>query len=156
MSLDQDELQEALAQDVDVAWLECLTFEHPDLSEPIRIVNDQVDLERSAGTFLAFPFVAVLHQRADDSIAKGRITADNVDQRIVSDLRAIQEDRPRVTYEVVRHTAPNKVIKGPMEFEIQGFVADATTVSLEIAFALDFLGEAFPKDYFTPGNASST
>ena len=155
MSLDQDALQDALSQDVDVAWLECLTFNHPDLSEPIRIVNDRVNLVRTAGTFLAFPFEVTLYQQSDESIAQARITADNVDQRIILELRAIQDDRPRVTYEAVRQTAPNTVIQGPMEFEIQGFVADVGTISLEVAFALDFLNQSFPKDYFTPGNVQS-
>lgn len=153
MTLSADGLQAALAQWTDEVFLECLTFEHSTLATPIRLVNDRQDLARTAGTFTAFPFGVQLHQRTSDSIATARITADNVDQRIITELRAIQTPRPTVTYELVLASSPNTVEQGPIEFEILGFVADAVSISLEVSFALGFLNQAFPKDFFGPANS---
>lgn len=153
MITDGDALRRALAEFVDEPFLDCLTITHPDLAEPLRLVNDKVDLVRTAGTFAAFPFEVQDFARSDESIAEAVITADTVDQRIIEAMRSIQNPRPVVVYEGVFADAPNEVEHGPMTFEVQGFVADQGTIAMKVAFKLDMLGEAFPRDYFTPGNA---
>lgn len=150
MTLSQTGLQAALAGWTDQVFLECLTIEHPSISD-ILLVNDKVDLVRSAGTFIAFPFRVRLHARSEDRIAEADVTCDNVDQRIVLNLRGLAEGAT-LTYEVVLADSPNTVEQGPFEFEIKGFVADARSVSLRIGFAMDFLNESWPKDHFAPWN----
>jgi hypothetical protein len=152
--LTPDGLKAALAQNTDAVFLECLTISHPSLSPPIRLVNDRQDLTRTAGTFVAFPFEARLHARSDDMDASAEIVADNVDQRIIEALRGLSHGAT-VRYEVVLAGSPNNVEQGPFDFEIKGFSANVSTVSLKISFALDFLNEAFPKDYFAPWNATT-
>lgn len=152
MALSAAGLQAALAQWTDEIFLECLTIEHPSISA-IRIVNDRADLTRTAGTFTAFPFRARLHARSEERIAEAEIVADNIDQRIVLALRGLS-DGATVTYEVVLRDSPNTVEQGPFEFEVQGFSVDAQTITLRIGFALGFLNESFPKDFFAPSNSS--
>lgn len=152
MSLSVDGLQAALAQWTDEAFLECLTFEHPSLSGPLRVVNDRVDLARTAGTFTAFPFSVKLHERSEDGVGTAEIRADGVDQSIISDLRSI-ESGLTVTYELVLLSSPNTVEDGPVQFEVRSAVSDGGTISLVVAFALDFLAESFPKDWFAPWNS---
>lgn len=154
MSLSNDALQSALAGWAEQIWLECLTFEHASLGSPIRLVNDKQDLARTAGTFTAFPFTFQDFVRADDQQVVAQIVADNVDQRIITALRGIT-GRPTVTYEAVLYDSPNTVERGPMEFEVLGFQANISTISLRVSFAMSFLGEAFPKDYFAPWNATT-
>ena len=150
MTLSQSGLQAALASWSDEIFLECLTIEHPDISD-ILLVNDNQDLTRSAGTFIAFPFTARLHARADDRTIDAEIVCDNVDQRIVQALRGISNGAT-VTYEVVLRSTPNVVEQGPLLFKFDGMVADMATVSVRISYGLGFLNEAFPKDYFAPWN----
>lgn len=152
MTLSATALQSALAGWTEEIWLECLTFDHPDLPDRIRLVNDKQNLVRSSGTFVAFPFVFQDFVRGDEQSVQAVITADNVDQRIVETLRGLS-GVPTVTYEAVLHSAPNTVIKGPMEFEVMGFQAALGTISLRISFALGFLNEAFPALYHAPWNA---
>jgi hypothetical protein len=147
-------LQSALAGWTDEIWLECITFDHASLAEPIRLVNDKVDLERTAGTFIAFPFQFQDFVRGDGQSVEAQISADNVDQRILSALRGIV-GKPTVTYEVVLHGTPNTIERGPMEFEVLGFSTNLTTVSLRVSFALSFLDSAFPKDWVAPWNAAT-
>jgi hypothetical protein len=149
-----DAFRAALAQHTDEVFLHCLTIDHPSLSPAIRIVNNTVDLERTAGTFIGFPFSVRLQLSSDEMDATAEIVVDNVDQRIVAALRGLSYGA-KVTYEAVLASAPNSVQQGPFEYEIQGFSANLSTVTLSISFALGFLSEAFPKDYFAPWNASS-
>lgn len=102
--------------------------------------------------FVAFPFTVRLHTRSDDMDAMAEIVADNVDQRIIQALRAL-EYGATVRYEVALAGDPYGVEMGPFDFEVKGFSANLTTISLRVAFAMEFLNEAFPKDYFAPWNA---
>lgn len=153
MTLSVDGLQAALAEWTEVIFLECLTFEHTDLSAPIRLVNNTEDLVRTAGTFTAFPLVATLYEQSDEAIGSAKITASNVDQRLIEELRAISEPKPEVTYELVTAAEPNTIEHGPIKFKILGFVADAASLSFTLSFSLDFLNEGFPKGLFSPGNS---
>lgn len=153
MTLSADGLQSALAQWTEEIWLECLTFDHASISTPIRLVNDTQDLVRSAGTFIAFPFRVQLAPQDEARVGSAQITATNVDQRIVRELRAIT-DRPTVTYELVRHAAPNTVEVGPVELTVIGFVANVSTVQIRCSGGLEVLDEAFPADHFAPWNSS--
>lgn len=153
MTLSATALQSALAGWTDEIWLECLTFDHPSMNEPIRVVNDKVFLERTAGTFFAFPFTFQDFIRGDSQSVEAQIVADSVDQRIILALRGIV-GKPTVTYEAVLRDTPNVVERGPMEFEVLAFSTNLTTISLRVSFALSFLSEAMPKDYFAPWNSS--
>jgi Domain of unknown function (DUF1833) len=154
VTLSSTALQSALAGWTDQIWLECLTFEHASIVTPIRLVNDRQDLVRTAGTFTAFPFEFQDFVRADDQSVIAMITADNVDQQIITALRGIT-GKPEVTYEAVLFDSPNTVERGPMQFEVLGFQTNMTTMSLRISFALSFLSEAFPAGYFAPWNATT-
>lgn len=151
MSLSQEGLQSALAGSTDEVWLECITIEHPSIAT-MRLVNDRVDLVRSAGTFVAFPFSVRLHVRSDEMNAMAEVVADNVDQRVILALRGLAHGAT-LKYEVVLASSPNVVEQGPFEFEIKGFSANVSTVSLSVSFAMDFLNESFPKDYYAPWNS---
>jgi hypothetical protein len=153
VTLSNDALQSALSQWTDECWLECLTFEHSSLSAPIRLVNDRQDLVRTPGTFTAFPFAVKLHERTEDGFGQAEIRADGVDQSLIDDLRSIEHGLT-VTYELVLLSSPNTVEHGPIEFEVRSIVANAGTISLLVAFALNMLGEAHPKDYFAPWNSA--
>lgn len=150
MPLSSAGLEAALAPQTNQVFLECLTISHASISD-ILLVNDKVDLPRTAGTFVAFPFQVRLHPRSDERTIDAQIVADNVDQRIVQNLRGLSAGAS-VTYEVVLQSQPNTVEQGPFDFNLQGFVADALTVQLQLGFGLEFLNEKFPKDVFAPWN----
>lgn len=150
MSLSQDGLQAALAQWTDQTFLECLTISHTSISD-ILLVNDKQDLVRTAGTFVAFPFRSRLHTRAEDRIPEAELVCDNVDQRIIQNLRGLAEGAT-LTYEVVLADSPNTVEQGPFDFEIKDFMASIHTVALRVGFAMDFLNERWPAHWFAPWN----
>lgn len=145
----QEELRAGLL--TEIAYV-CLTFDHDSLSEPVRVVNNTEDVVRSAGTFVAFPFVYRDYVKGDAEFPTAEVTADNVDRRIMNALRGLPAPLPTVTYECVLSGDVNTVVEGPMEFVVLGFSALLTTISLRIALDFGFLNDAFPKGIFSPGN----
>lgn len=128
--------------------LVCLTFNHADLVGPIRLVNNNEDIVRGEHTFTAFPFTYRDYVRGDSDFPTGEITADNVDERIVTALRGLPSP-PTVIYEAI---IGSDVVQGPMEFLVLGFAAAVQTISLRISLDFNFLSDAFPKDVFSPSN----
>lgn len=155
MALSQGALQAVLASATEKVFLECLTIEHSEI-DTIRIVNDTVDLERTAGTFLRFPFQITAAAQAADRPPAIDITADAVDQRIINSLRPLAGTRERalITYEIVLSDTPNTVEFGPVTFEFDSMTTDsATRVSVRASFLKGALNDAFPHKQFAPSNA---
>ena len=146
-------LKAELAETTDEAFLECLTITHPEI-DTIRLVNDEDDLVRTAGTYISFPFSVKTHPRGDEMNAMAEIVADNVDQRIILALRGLGYGA-LVTYEVVMDSSPNALEQGPFEFEINVFTVIASSIALHFSFAIDFLNEGVPKDWFAPTNSGA-
>lgn len=55
-----------------------LEIDHPDLAQPIRVVNDTDDLVHLGDTFVAFGFDAVMPNDSQGQLAKARLVMDNV------------------------------------------------------------------------------
>jgi len=153
MALSSIGLRSALDQMTSQVWLECLTLTHASIST-LRLVNDKKDLVRSAGTYIAFPFEFQDFVRSDDQSVSATITVSNVDQRIVQALRSLV-GKPNIAYEVVLADTPNVIERGPMDFICQQFTSNIKTITLTVAFKLNILNNAFPKDQFAPWNSTA-
>lgn len=157
MPLSQSALQAVLASATEKVFLECLTISHPDIST-IRLVNDTQDLERTAGTFLRFPFQVSAATQVQDRPPAIDIQGDAVDQRIVQGLRELAGKRQRaeIVYEVVLADTSDSVEFGPVKFEFDSMTADsATRVTVRASFLKGALNDAFPAGQFAPSNVSS-
>lgn len=158
MALSQTALQGLLASATDVVYLECLTISHPQLPDgPIRLVNDKQNITRNAGEFVAFPFSVRPPAQAEDRAPTLEITADMVDQRIMTGLRSLVGHRTRATveYEVITFAQPNTVEWGPVEFSLDTIATDGlATIKLRASFSMGLLSDAFPRQVFSPGNRS--
>lgn len=55
-----------------------LTIDHPDLPEPVRVVNDTDDLLSNGNTFQALPFRLQLPDDPEFGKSKARLAIDNV------------------------------------------------------------------------------
>lgn len=158
MTLSQAALQSALAQSTAENWLECLTFDHPDLPAPIRLVNDNVDLIRAAGTFLRFPFSVSGATQNEEAPATASITLDAVDQRIVkivieAALVSSRNGPVTVTIEVVLKSDPDTVIEGPLVTELLSANGGGATLTLNLSAMPDSLIRGFPGRLFSPSNS---
>jgi hypothetical protein len=144
-------LQAIFTQDTGEVFLMCLTIDGPGLAAPIRLVDDQQDLVRTAGTFQAFPFQIAMPQESEDQLPQVQLVVDNVDRQIVQAIRALTSP-PTVTLEVVLASSPNTLEAGPFAMTLRHSDYDATAVSGTLGYE-DMLNEPFPKDSFTPTNS---
>lgn len=66
------------------AGLILLELTHPSLSEPVRIVNDVVDLVSNGHTYIGLPFKCVLPDDFDGQLPKAQLTIDNVGKELMA------------------------------------------------------------------------
>lgn len=145
-------LRGMFAGETDEAFLVCLTIEHEDLAAPIRLVNDTVDLTRSAGEFIAWPFEVALPDDVEAQLPRVQLVIDNVDRAIVAAIRPLQ-GRVTLTLEVVLASSPNEVEAGPYALTLKDVSYDRLTVSGTLGYE-DVLNAPYPKDSFTPLNST--
>lgn len=173
-------LQGMLAKNTDVVYLVRLEITHPDLSEPMRLINDkQGHYDESGVEWRGFPFQAVFPEDDEEQIPKAELVVSNVSRDLTLAIRNLSS-RPSASIDVVsfpsnvRYLAapegsepllttrghpvkavrtPWTVEKGPFNFDVLGYEASADTIRLTVGPAVDFLNAAFPKDRFLPSNA---
>jgi len=145
-------LQAMFAQETGEVFLTCLTINHSTFASPILLVNDQVALVRTAGTFQPFAFAANLPAEQEDQVPQVQITIDNVDRSILQQIRTIGAEKPSITMEVVLASSPNTVEAGPFDFSILDIDYDANAITGTIGFE-DILNTMFPGETYTPTNS---
>lgn len=136
------------SQETAEVFLLLLTIAHPNLSPPIRVVNNQQDITSGGDTYTAFPFEITLPDEKEESIPRMRLAIDNVDKQIVQAMRSLTSP-PTITLTVVLASQPDTV-----EVSFTGFVLrDVTHNALVVEGSLmleDVLNEAYSQHSFTP------
>jgi len=138
------------AQETDEVFLLLLTLDHEDITEPIRVVNNTVDIVSQGETYIAYPFEIALPDEDAESVARVTLRIDNVDRKIVKSLRSISSPLS-VGLEVVMAASPDTVEAGPFNMTLVSAEYDALTVTGELAFE-DVLNEPFPGHAYVPSD----
>jgi hypothetical protein len=147
----------ASAQQTDSAFLVLLTIQHDDIGPPdtLYFVNAQKDITSNGQTFIAFPFTLTLPADFGDEIAKVQLTIDNIDRRIIAEIRGLVGP-PALTISVV--LAPddslvyNSIEAGPFELSLRSADYDKMYITGELE-SEDILNEPYPGYYYTPQTA---
>lgn len=140
----------AFAADTGDVWLVLVTIEHDDLSAPIRVVNDTVNLTSRGDLFTAFPFDVTLPDSREDAPPRARLVIDNASREIAQAVRSIG-GAPTVTLEVVRAADPDTVeISWPF-FSLRDVKWNVGSVSGELVVE-DFTSEPYPAGVFSPAS----
>lgn len=146
-------LQAMFAQETEEVFLSCLTLTHPDLSVPIRVVNNTEDVVRAAGTFIGCPFEVALPSSKEGQLPQVDLRVDNVDPAILNSLRGLSQDEDvKCLLEVVLASTPDTIEAGPFDFTLRSVNYDAMTIDAALAFE-DILNDRYPADDFTPTNS---
>lgn len=144
-----------------VAFL--LTFEHADLTEPLRLSTDptqrlstnplQYGTISRGNTFLFAPIDVLLPEDIDGGDPRASLAIDNVGRELIDAIRSIEEGAI-VLLEAVLASAPDVVeISFP---QLKMTNSEYTLVSLTVDLTIDHLttepypGDSFTKAYF-PG-----
>lgn len=147
-------IQQMMAQEAADVFLVLAEITHPDLSQPIRIVNNTEDIDYNGYTWIALPFRPELPSDREDEIPAVTITIDNVDQRVVQAVRQIQSPA-QFNLEVVRVDDQGTVHGeiGPMNFLLQQVTYDALTVRGTLGYESNVLDEPAMAIAFGPSVA---
>ncbi len=148
-------LQASIAQDTDEVYLILLTIDHPDLTTPLRLVNDNVDLSRSGDTFIASGFEIPLPTDTEERIVTIDLLIPLVDRTPVSIIRSISTP-PTIAMEVIRFSDPTNPEFGPITFSVLHTDSTLTYMTLTLGFQRNLYEDVFPKDAFGPSNSPGT
>lgn len=140
--------QSLFAAHTGTVWLVLLTIDHDELDEPIRVVNNTVNITSRGNEFIAFPFEVELPQEREESPPKVTLRLCNADRRVVQAIRSIQGP-PTVTLEIVTSNDWDTVEIGPLSFSLNEARFDAAVVEGDLNFE-PVLDEAWPSGTFNP------
>lgn len=138
------------AQQTGEVFLVLLDLEHPNFSSTIRVCNNDLAIVSRGYTYVPFPFEISLPDETEDSPPRVSLKIDNVDRRVVTEIRSVVSGSPvTVRLFVVVASSPDTVEAGPFEFSLRDVQYDATKVEGTLLFE-DVLNESFPSESFTP------
>tara|TARA_A100000171_G_scaffold28305_3_gene26442 strand:+ start:2717 stop:3202 length:486 start_codon:yes stop_codon:yes gene_type:complete len=147
-------LRELFAQESGHVLLAAVTFDHADLDDPVRLVNDMQSLQHNGTTYLGLPFELTLPPDSEDEIPTLQMKLDNVDRSLVTLLRSV-EGPPAVDVEIVRVDPQGATTSelGPLPFSLLDSRFGATSVTLKIGYLTDVLNEPATREIFNPSVA---
>jgi hypothetical protein len=138
------------AQQTAEVFVVLLDLEHPNFAGTIRVCSNDIPVSSRGNLYVPFPFDVILPDESDDAVPRVTLRIDNVDRRIVSELRSVVTNVPvTVRMTVVLASSPDTIEVGPMEFSLRDVEYTATTVEGTLLYE-DVLNESFPADSFTP------
>jgi hypothetical protein len=121
------------AQQTSEVWLVLLTISHPDLLEPVRVVNNNENITSRGNEFIAFPFEIDLPGEDPDMPSKARLRIDNLDRRIVNIIRSITSP-PSISLEVILASYPDVVEIGFEGLVMREVEYDAQAVTGDLVY----------------------
>ena len=142
-------LRAVFARETDEVFLTLLKIEHENLSDAIRVVNNDQNIVSNGEEYIALAFEIELPGEADDALPMPKLSIDNVDRMIVKAIREI--DTPAtVTVSVILASDRDVVEAGPFFLTLRETPYDPLKVEGTL-YGDDILNEAYPGHLFTPG-----
>ena len=127
-----------------------LELEHPSFVQNLRFCSNDLTVSAFGYDYLPFPFEIVLPNDADDEPPRVTLRIDNVDRRIVGEIRNITGGGPvMVRVYVVLASQPDTIEVGPLEFSLRDVEYNDATIEGSLMYE-EVLNEQFPADAFTP------
>lgn len=148
--LSPEAFRQLFAQESTDVFLLCLTISHANLPAPIRVVKNNADLIRNAGTFLKCTFDIQLAEDAADAPPQVQLVIDNVDKAISTSLMTLQ-GKVSILLEVVLGSQPDTV-EISQSFFLLNSSFNAKVVTGTLGYEEEILNQSFPKDTYAPGN----
>ena len=137
------------AQQTGEVFVVLLALEHPDFSATLRVCSNDTAVTSGGYEYLPFPFDITLPDDIEDAPPRVALRIDNVDRRVVQEIRGIRGNPVTVRLSVVIASNPDAVEAGPFEFALRDVQYDSKTVEGTLMYE-DILSESFPADSFTP------
>jgi hypothetical protein len=146
-----DGVRGLLAQETADVWLVLLTISHPDLSDDIRVVNNNVNVSYSGDTYVAFPFKIELPSESEEKASDVTLEIDAVDRTIVQTIRELTT-KPTASIRVVRIPAGSSIPVSEVfleNFELSNVSYQALRLQARLGYEENFLAQDATKDTFS-------
>jgi hypothetical protein len=141
------------APQTDQVFLVILTIDHPDLSSPMRVVNNKQSVISNGETYIATAFSFIPPAQEDGVISNSQLSIDNVDRLMVQVIRTISSPAD-ISASIILADSPDVVEAGPWDFKLRDVTYNRETVSGELVYASylrDNLGTIKYKNINFPG-----
>lgn len=125
-----------------------IEIDHADLSVPIRVVNNKVNITSNSVEYTGYPFDITLPDSPEDAIPGARLRISNVSREIGQAIRSILTP-PSVSIKVVRPDTPDIVEMEYNNMIMTQISYDALTVEGALEFE-DLEREPYPGYTFSP------
>lgn len=141
----------ALANETGEEWVVLLTVTHPDWAVPKRFARRKTALLSRGETYFPVYFDLTFPDQIPNQLPRCQITIDNIDETVLSVLRAVAT-APDIVIELVRASDPDQVeMTTGADYQIKSYAYTASTIVCEISME-DLLGEGFPGPRILPSN----
>lgn len=137
----------AQATSSDIVFLCLLTFSMPGV-EPLRVVNNTVDIMSRGQLYQAYPFNIILPEDQPDKLPSVRIDLDNVDRTIMEWIRGFSV-APQMRLEVITNVNYDVVERAIGFLKLSQVDYDALTIRATLNVD-NILSRRFPADDYDP------
>jgi hypothetical protein len=137
------------AQQTGEVFVLLLELDHANFTAIIRVCSDNLPVVAGGYTYSPFPFEITLPDESEETPPRVTLKIDNVDRRIVQEVRKVTGNPITVRLRVVLASSPDTIEAGPFEFSLRDVEYDAKVITGTLMFE-DLLNESFPADSFTP------
>lgn len=111
-----------------------LEIDHPELTHPVRVVNDMTDVTSNGDIYIAFPFRCVLPDDFENQLPKARLSIDNVSRDLMFWIETTGGGQgSTATFKQIMRSNPNLI-----EWQIQMSLFNVTVNMQEISAELGF------------------
>jgi hypothetical protein len=122
-------------------FLVLLVIDHPQLTVPVRLVNNTEDIVSNGETYIGFPFDIRLFNE-DDQTPRAQIRVQNVDRRIGEVVRSLRSSAS-ISVSVVLASDPDVIELDWIQAELRDVEGDAIAVTGRIS-GQDYTTEPWP------------
>jgi len=136
------------ARETGEAFIILVEIDSDDLSEPIRVCSDGVNVTSNGNLYVAYPFDITLPDDLEDGAPSCRITIDNVDRALTVGIRSLTSP-PTVRIMVVLASDPDTLELDFDDFQLVNISYDAFTIEGTITIE-SYLAEPYPGNSFMP------
>lgn len=130
-------------------FLMLVTLTHESF-EPIRFVNNVVDISSRGENYLAFPVSIVLPADDGETSKEVKMTFDNVSLALIDELRTVTT-AIEAKIEMVLASNPDKVELELVELKLRNVSYNRQTISAAL-YLDDFLNTEMASERYTPTN----
>lgn len=116
------------------APLVLLEINHPDLPDPVRIVNDTDNITSNGNLYIAFPFNCALPDDFENQLPRARLSISNVGRDLMFWLETTDGGNgSTANFQQVMRSRPNQI-----EWEITMSLFNVAATNVEVSAELGF------------------